>query len=240
MRQQESAAQRQMLHIRLPHAIHVELRALAASRGVPLQRLAEGALRDALAAATVPSEAGLGAVFPDRHDKRLATRVDELLAVAPRFDLAGVTLLDFLSEEGWGHPPVSEALLERGCRARLAIADRDALATRVRFATTYGFSADDDEALRGCAKYLQLEYAEKLLAAFAATEDVEAGRYSLAPSWRWILLSEDAVLAEPHLPRLRDEHPVSTALMPVFEFHPASPAGERLREHFENLWRRAA
>lgn len=227
-----------MLHIRLPYELHGELRELAASRGEALQRLAERALRDALAEATVPAEAGLAAAFPDRRDGRLAERVDELLADGSRVDLAGLTLLDFLAEDGWGHQSLAAAL-GRGAPARLSIVDRDAAATRARLATTYGFSVADDKALHGCAKYVQLEYAEKLLDAFVAGTEAEVRRHPLAPSWRWLLCCGEAVLAEPHLPRMRTGRAVSTALMPVFEFDPGSPAAERLREHFETLWHSA-
>jgi predicted transcriptional regulator len=235
MEQKQPSVDRQMLHIRLPGELHRELRELAASRGEPLQRVAERALRDALAGATVPSEAGLTAAFRNRRDGRLAERLDELLAGGSRIDLAGLTLLDFLAEDGWGNQPLSAAL-GRGVPARLAIVDREAPATRARLATTYGFSVTDDAALRSCAKYVQLEYAEKLLDALAAGTEVEARRHSLAPSWRWLLRCGEAVLAEAHLPRLRTGCAVSTALMPVFEFDPGSPAAERLREHFETLW----
>jgi hypothetical protein len=228
-----------MVHIRLTPDVHDALRAVAAERSISLQQLAEDALRDALGRATVPAEAGIGSAYADRRDPRLMQRLRGLLATTRSVDLAGVTLLDFLSEEGWAYGPLSSALGAGALPARIAIQDRDGLAARARLALTYGIAETDEQALKASPKYLQLEYAEKLLELLAPSAPVQRARASMPPTWRWLLLTDDAVLAEPHTPRIRDGEPVSSGLMPVFEFRGDSPAAERLREHFADLWQTA-
>jgi hypothetical protein len=227
-----------MLHIRLPRGLHDSLRAIAAEEGVSIQRLAEKAISDALTRATVPAEAGLLRTYVDRRDDRLRARLSELLAATERVDLAGLTLLDFLTDDGWGHNALRAAVVDRGVLARVAIQDRLSRAAGLRFASTYGLAADDEDALGATTKFLQLEYACKLLDALGSVAPcLNARQYAMPPTFRWLLVADSAVLAEPHVPRVRAGDLVSRALMPVFEFAPDSPAGDRLREHFDSLWR---
>jgi hypothetical protein len=219
----------------VPADVHDALRERASQRGSTLQQVAEEALTYAARNTQTAESSQVARVWDDRYSPGLAASLEQLLERSSKALLVGLTLLDFLSDEGWASG-VLHTHARSGNPLRLAIQDSNSAPAHERLARAQGLSPDDP-AIATTPKHIQLDYAGQLLEALDRRyPSVRVRRYGGQPVWRWLLVADDVAVGEPHTPRRHDKQRLAGGLMPVLELAEGSPASARLLEHAEDLW----
>jgi hypothetical protein len=230
----------QLVHLRVPASVHRALKTQALDQGRSLQSVAVNALQASLDESILDPAVGLLRVYPSRFVPELEDDLAASFGRADHADLLGITLLDFLSDEGWARAAFQNTLPRLADKTRLLIENRNSPVTAFKIGTALGFDPNDESSLKASAKYLELEHAERLIGALRERHPrLRAGRYAGYPVVRWLAANDDALFVEPHCYRAHVGRTISPAHLPVFVFHARSEAADRYREHVESIWNAA-
>lgn len=218
----------QLIHVRVPIELHAELKATASSAGLSLQNIAERRLRTN----SVDTDSlGLQATYSSRYSDNFHLELASHIKEAQHIRLYGVTLLDFLTGDGWGAEVLSVA--PTSATLQILLQDPQSRQTELKINS----QIHEEQQYNVTRKYLDLAHGVETASALASRRrHTEVKLCTFYPILRWMVMTESAVYFEPHCPRIyRDQEFVGENL-PIFKFAVKSSVWLRYLEHFNSIW----